>query len=338
VSPLSAFKPPANLAELSADGRTKWSERVSDLFTKVQDESGPLAQFYDPTAKDTAQGAAVKPVTWQAFPGTLLQPGGSDEQRWEQADRSRDKQDEYCEWGVERDDTGRISRVTFTTETPDYFDHLLHIDEARFRELYEDFLGQPVSLDDVRDGNGSLVETNPLNRSPNGRIAHLSEGSNNLFAAVALAGQATVLREKNKVRVTNKKELVVCGGLGNEQRNSDPQVAVAINDLAAQGFEMTLADPPGLYIHDFLSAGLQTPDDADAADFWTITRGGEQDALRAVFEVPAERGYTVSDLRDGDQPIRFGAQLADRVQVRITAVAQPGTHQPLPKPCVTEGG
>jgi hypothetical protein len=310
---------------------------VSDLFRRVQDESGPLAQFYDPTVKDTAQDAAVKAVIWPAFPGTLQQSGGSDEQRWRQAD-SRDAQDEYCEWGVERDDAGRIHRVTFTTETPDYFDHLLHTDEALFRKLYTDFLGGPVSVDDVRDPDGNLVATNPLNVSPSGRIAHLSEPSNNLFAAVALAGQATVLREKHNVRVTNKKELVVCGGLGNEQRNSDPQIAVAINDLAAEGFEITLADPPGLYIHDFLSAGLQTPDGADAADFWTVTRGDEGHALRAVFEVPAGRGYTVSDIRSGGQPIRFGSQLAQRVQVRMTAVAQPANHQPVLKPCVGQGG
>lgn len=332
MSPLSAFSPPGNLAELSAERRRKWSERVSGLFTKVQIEDGPLAQFYDPTVKDTAQDAALKPVIWPAFPGTLSTPGGADEQRWQQAD-ARDAQDEYCEWGVERDDT-RIIRVTFTTETPEYFDHLLQTDEAGFRELYEDLLGQPVAVDDVRDGDGELVAKNQLNRSPNGRIAHLSERSNNLFAAVALAGQATVLREKKGVRVTNKKELVVCGGLGNEQRNSDPQVAEAINGLASEGFEITLADPPGLYLHEFLSAGLQTPDGADAGDFWTVTRGDDQHAVRAVFEVPAEHGYTVSDVRIGDQPIRFGAQLADRVRVRITAVAQPGGHKPIPQPCV----
>jgi hypothetical protein len=78
---------------------------------------------------------------------------------------------------------------------------------------------------------------------------------------------------------------------------------------------------------------MTTPDGEDPATFWTVERGDPEHLLRARYEVPAERGYTVGDVRIGDRPIRFGAQLADRVQVRLTALAKPGMHQPERRPC-----
>jgi hypothetical protein len=334
---LPRFSPPGNLTEMSEEGRILWSSRVSDLFDLFPAQ---FPQFFNPVADEGGPADSETPtehrVAWPAFPGTLVTPGGSDEVRWNEADSSRDRQDEYCEWGVERNGDG-IVRVTFTTETPDYFDHLLKTDEELFRELYEDLVGEEVPVDDLRDANGDLDPKNQLNRPASGKIAHLSERSNNLLAAIALAAEATVLREKDGVQVTEKKALVRCGGLGEELRNSDPQIALAINQLAGEGNDISLADPPGLYIDEFLSAGIQTPDDADAADFWQLTRGDEEHAVRARFEVPTERGYPVSKITIDDQPITTGAQLADRVRVRIAAITLPGEHEPVPQPCVDGG-
>ncbi|HMJ33159.1 MAG TPA: hypothetical protein VK501_04505 [Baekduia sp.] len=333
MAKLTTFSPPAGPDDLSADARKQWSPRVSGLFQEVQDGSGPLPQFYDPTEKSTASDATSAVVPWPAFPGTLDQQGGTDEQRWQAAD-DREAQDEYCEWAVTRDDAGRVIRVTFTTETPDYYDHLLQADTARFEQLYAELAGRPIDLARVRGQDGNLNPLNPFNRAGDGTIVHLSQGSNTLGAAVTLAGQATVVRvDDDGHRVTNKKQLVRCGQLGGPDRNSDPQIAMAINNQAADGAEVSLADPPGLFLGDFLSAGLQTPDHADAKQFWTVTRGTAERSVRAVFEVPKERGYVVGDIVKQGHKITTGGQLAEHVRVRIVAAVLPGTVEPITKPC-----
>jgi hypothetical protein len=117
-------------------------------------------------------------------------------------------------------------------------------------------------------------------------------------------------------------------------RNSDPQIAAAVNDAAATGAEISLQDPMGLYIDRFAIGGMETPDGEDPAAFWTVERGRPTHVLRASYAVPPERGYQVGDITAEGQPIRFGAQLADRVTVRLTALVNPADHQPVRQPCV----
>lgn len=334
MAALERFGPPGNLSELSEDGRIAWSERVSGLIEDQRNAVGPGSgeplhpQFFNPLRGGDAE-AAERPVVWPAFPGRLA---GGGAERWERADGSREEQDEYCEWGVERSGE-EIVRVTFTTETPDYFQHLLETDRDLLLALYEEFSDAQPSIAELTDAKGRLDWANDFNRAASGAIAHLSQSTNNLFAAVALVAQATVLREKNGMRIVDKKALCRCNGLGDENRNSDPQIAIAVNQIAAEGEELSLADPPGLYIDEFLAGGMRTPDGADAADFWQVTRGDAAHALRAKFEVPAERGYSVSEIEIDGRPIEFGAQLAERVRVRVLALSRPGGHQPVPRPC-----
>jgi hypothetical protein len=80
---------------------------------------------------------------------------------------------------------------------------------------------------------------------------------------------------------------------------------------------------------------MTTPDGADPASFWTIERGTPAFALRASFAVPDQHGYTVSDIEIAGRRVDFGAQLADRVQVRISALAISGAKEPTPQPCET---
>lgn len=135
--------------------------------------------------------------------------------------------------------------------------------------------------------------------------------------------------------MTNQQQLVICGGLGDPSRNSDPQIAAAVNDLAGQGAQITIADPPGLYIAGLVTGDMEAPGGANPADFWTIERGTPERALRASYEVPAELGFTVGDITVGGRPIEFGAQLADNVQIKVTAIAaRPGSFSPQRYDCV----
>jgi len=55
----------------------------------------------------------------------------------------------------------------------------------------------------------------------------------------------------------------------------------------------------------------------------------------ASYEVPAELGFTVGDITVGGRPIEFGAQLADNVQIKVTAIAaRPGSFSPQRYDCV----
>jgi hypothetical protein len=325
---LTEFSTPANLTDSHAQA---WSSDVKETFAAF---AGRFPQFYDPTQSDTPEDATVATVIWPAFPGNLR---GGFRQRLEQADAERDVQSEYCEWGVEKNGAGKITRVTFTTEVPEYWRHLFERDRDGLLALYEQLVGEEPDPARLTDERGSYLAANEWNNSTTGRPAHLMQESNSLVAAVRLAAEATILREDNGVPVTGNEELVACGGLGDPARNSDPSIAATVNNAAASGNEITLNNPPGLYIDGLITGGMATPDDADPSAFWTVERGDAAHTVRAVYEVPEDQGrdYVVGDVTIDGQPIEFGAQLAIRVRVRVEAVVKPGNHRPQPQPCIS---
>ena len=192
-----------------------------------------------------------------------------------------------------------------------------------------------MKLSDLRDSEGRY---RPINRwndpSKPGRIAHLLQDTNTLGAAVDLVARATVPRVDARGQpVSEQQALVACADLGEPRRHSDPQIAGAVNTAARGGAEITLADPPGLHLGRPRTAGMVTPDGTDAAEFWTIERGGADHTVRARFEVPPSKNYLVGDITIGGKPIQFAGQLAERVQVWVKAVIKPGPHNPKPIRC-----
>jgi hypothetical protein len=331
VASLVRLATPARLRELSDADRDAWSARIGGTVAAL---ARRFPQFFDPTETDAGPDAMAPVIAWNAFPATLLPGATSEDQRWADADADRDRQDEYCEWSVERDDEGVLTRVTFTTEVPEYFAHLAERDPDRLLELYRELTGAPVRLNQIVV-NGTYRADNVFNRSTTGRLVHLIQQTNTLVAALRLAAEATVLRrDADGEPVTTAQQLVRCGGLGQPLRNSDPQIAGAVNDAAATGAEVTLQDPMGLYIDGLLIGGMRTPDGEDPAAFWTVERGDPGHVLRASYAVPPERGYRVGDITAGGRRLRFGAQLADRVVVRLTGLVRPAGHRSERLPCV----
>lgn len=333
---LDRFDTPGRLSQSSDTVAQRWSERVAGMFANPA--SGPLEEFpqlYDPTVTDTPDDHQVVRIVWRAFPAQLLAETTSEKERWERADSSRREQDEYCEWGVERDANGKVLRVTFTTELPEYFEHLVAHDRERLLEVYRELVGPEVEVelnDLVRDGEylriNAFNDPDATDRPP----VHLAHKPNTLGAAVALVAEATRPRERNGQLLTTKETLTQCLG-GAPLRNSDPQIAVVLNGAARAGDEITLQDPIGLYIDGLSTAGMQAPDGADPASFWTIERGTREHALRARYEVPGDRDYAVGDIKINGRVIQTGAQLADRVTVRITGLVKAADHEPSPLPC-----
>jgi hypothetical protein len=328
VAVLRRFRPPGLVADSK---RAEWSALVKRL---VSTADRGFAQFYDPTVTDTPASVDPSPVVWSAFPASLRAPAGK---LFEKGDRSRGTMDEYCEWAVERNRSGKITRITFTTEVPEYFGHLFKHDRARLLDIYQTFVSPKVKARDL-ERNKRYLPRNKWNKTTKGRPAHLIQGSNTLGAAVGLAAQATILRRRaNGEPVTTPQQLVACGALGNPLRNSDPQIASVVNDAARAGDLITLADPAGLYIDGLITGGMATPDGANPASFWKVERGKKGHAVRAAFEVPKGRDYVVGDITIGGQPIEWGGQLAVRVRVRLDALVKPASRKPKPQPCIGVG-
>lgn len=327
---LERFTIPGNVRDSPSNELLEaWHELVAGLFGN----QGEFPQLYDPTEEDTPAGSQLHRPDWHAFPVSLNRKTASADERNALADGNRENQDEYCEWSVERNGDV-ITRVTFTTEVREYYSTLAAQDPEALLALYRQFVSPEVQPADLFDGN-TYDPNNAWNRRVDGPIMHLCQTNNNLEAAIVLAAQATVLLERNGVRVTDQQDLVVCGRLGNPFRNSDPQIASAINGLAATGAKLTLEDPVGLYIDRLEMAGMEFPEGVDSAACWVIERGNVGHAVRARFEVPGGSG-TVSDVMIGGAPIRSGAQLADRITVRIGAISHsPKSFEPRVAGCKT---
>lgn len=339
---LEQFAAPAHLTELSPEALQAWHERNAAIVAASAAEFGP---YYDPTTEDTPDGLRPVRIVWAAFPATITAVHGHGAQRWDIADSSRSRpdglgHDEYCEWGVERDRDGKVVRVTFTTEAPEYWDHIAKTDPELLLALYRELAGADVQSDDVFR-NGQYLRRNQWNDvvGPDGgsvpaRPIHFLHGSNTLDAAIKLARDATVLRhDRDGQPVFDRQELVTCSALGEPLRTSDPQIAQVVNDAVAKGLEVTLKDPLGLYLDGLQSAGIVAPDGTDAIEFWHVERGTREHTVRASFAV-RDKPYVVGDLTIDGRPITRGGQVADKVRIRLDAFAKPGGTVPAREPCV----
>lgn len=331
MAKLERFDTPAGLKDRSP---SRWSDGVKKVFANYVGPQRP--QFYDPTAKNTPADTQKPMLAWFAFPAVVQAKEPSPLRRWQLADGERQLQDEYCEWTVERNKKGKVTKVTFTSEVPEYWEHLFKTDTQRLLALYKKFVDPRVELADLRGAGGAYRRENKWNTSQPGRLAHMVQTTNNLGAAIDLVANATVPRARSGQPVLDQQDLVRCGRLGEPLRHSDPQIAAAVNHAAREGAEITLGDPIGLYLGRPITAGMVTPDGVDAAKFWKIERGDAQHTLRARFEVPpqAKRGYVVGDIEIGGRPIEFGGQVAERLRVWVSAWLKKGSHKPAEQPCV----
>jgi hypothetical protein len=326
---LSRFSPPGHLNELTADGLEQWSSDLSKWFDDAargptgNHADSPRAQFFNPVRTDIADDAKEASVFWFAFPRTVHVSTPVDHDRWDKADSDRGVQDEYCEWAVERNPPtkGKIERVTFSSEVPEYWDLLAKDNPDRLLALYRELASPDVQIDHLLDRGGNYVRKNQWNSGPEVAPVHMTQRSNKLTAAIELAAAATIVRMEGEELLTSEQRLINCSNYGVNTRNSDPHIGASINELARDHHaDVTLADPPGLYINDFTPAGFKTPDGTDARTYWNFTRGEKGRWVRGVYEVPREKGYVVGDITIAGQTIDFGAQLADFVSIKIVGL------------------
>src|SRR3954454_9474925 len=149
---LPRFDAPGFLTDFNEAQKAAWSTFISDQFDQAArgnpDEllfDGPREQFYNPLKAPTDADAQTLDITWVAFPRNVTISTVSDLQRWRRAEASRDLQDEYCEWSVERDpQTDKITRCTFTCEGPEYWSFLAQSTPDVALALYQQFISPAV--------------------------------------------------------------------------------------------------------------------------------------------------------------------------------------------------
>ena len=326
---LTQFDPPGFLTDFTPDQRQAWSDWISSQLSDARDRAdqglrnyGPRPQFFNALTHPTGADAIEKDITWSAFPRIIGITSASDVERWTRADASRDVQDEYCEWSVTRDPaTQKILRVTFTSEGPEYWEFLASVNPTLVLKLYQDHVNQHVRPDQLFP-SGAYRRRNLWNSTTTQGAMHLIQRANSLGAEIELAASASLVRARGDGSLLDvERELIECGKYGERERHSDPHIGAQVNELARKKADVSLANPVGLCIAGLSVAGWAAPDGSNPLSYWTITRGTPEKALRAVYEVPAGKGFTVGDININDSPIEFGAQIADFITIKLTGLA-----------------
>jgi hypothetical protein len=206
--------------------------------------------------------------------------------------------------------------------------------KERILSLYRQLVDPAVAIEDLTvqtafAGAGgeqyNIGEYNPYNKwNTTHGIAHLCAPPNALTAEIQLGADATVRYRDGAGRPLTQPDALICGaGYGGPNRNSDPTIGATVNALARLGAMITIANPVGLYMDHIDTNGWELPDGIAARDCVRIVRGSARMIERLVVEVPAETGRTVSDLRIGGDPVRYGSQVAECITVKLIGVAAP---------------
>lgn len=325
---VTQFHAPANLTDFDGPLATAWSTWVSgqidaEVHALSQQNPGIQPQFYNASKLDVSGTAA--PISWPAFPNKVEIDFGDDPQQMFQQAESRNNQDEYLEWATIKQN-GKITRVMFTCEGPEYWRFIAQNAPDLLVSLYSKIAGQPVPKSDLLTAGGSYRVNNKWNAA---FAVHLIQPNNNLGAEIDIAAQATVLRKHGTHDpVTDAIELIECSLYGDEERNSDPHIGDVVNQKARLGCSVTLQDPIGLYIESMpMPDELQwkKPDGSLVGNYWTLERGDTDHILRLVYEVPAGelsggQPFVVGDITIEGDLIAFGGQLAKFLRIKLTGI------------------
>lgn len=303
-----------------------WHREISSLFSLIAELPGsaPGSGFYDASVTEI-NVVGRRPLVWIGFPRQLLitdHPGGrreafsKGETRGVAVPDGRTTQVEYLEWFTQCDERGRITKVTFTTETPEYWNALFRNPGGpnRVLELYRELLGNPgIELSEITDGSGNYNPLNPWNTT-RGIIHYIvNQPENTLQAALELvrAGLAGSLVSDNFETFNDLPAA------------ADPRVSIDTGGLMRKGLQITAADPVGIYVGGWDDTGWNKPDGSPVDNYWQVVRpagASAPPALRLVYEVPAREGFVVSDIRIGGRPIEFGGQIAEHLTVFFTGL------------------
>jgi len=310
---LLRFSPPAHLDDAGAgsDFPGLWHDLVSGLIAASTEVSGRGA--YVNPARRPGRRDRERAITWTGLSRPLLMEHRDDRRAAYRAAESRDAQIEYLEWHVEREG-GTISRVTFTTETPEYWRLLADVRPEVVLALYRRHVSPDIAEEDVfPDG-----EYDPANRwNTTDGIVHYIMPINSMGDLLGVSQEV----EPSQHAVDGYDALPYSRATG-----ADARINFDVWAMSRQGLSVATADPPGLYMIGWDDSGWTRPDGTPVGDYWTIERGSRGAALRVTYAVPDGEGFRVGDIRIGGRPIEFGGQIAEHITMSAHVVSG-GSHE-----------
>jgi hypothetical protein len=221
----------------------------------------------------------------------------------------RNPQIEYFEWKVDRKE-GKITKVTFVTETSDYYEQLWAVDRAAVLKLYRKLVSPAVAEADLHS-RGKYNKFNKWNTTDG--IVHYIHRANSFAAAIGLS------RDSVRADAPFRDNYEARPGLAANLTSADPRISFDIHMLIRKGLAVSLKNPISLYITGWENSGISHPDGSPAGNYWRIVRGKPGMVLRLEYEVPASLGFAVGDLWIGGRPIEYGGQLAEQITVSLAA-------------------
>lgn len=270
--------------------------------------------FYD-ASKTNVTRLADHHLVWMGFPRDVLITGFRDDRRGAfAAAEARMLQNEYFEWHVAKAPNGKIKKVTFVTETPEYWQRLAQYEPATVVALYRSLVDAaaamtPAQVQAIVFPGGTYNRYNSLNAVDG--IVHYIQSINTLDAAIGL-----VQSSLNSGGRRDNYEMPQ-----SPDTNVDPRVALDIANLVRTPLLVTLRDPIGLYIAGWDDSGWTKPNGQPVGNYWRVVRGVMGAALRVEYEVPASEGFLVGDIKIGGRRIEYGGQLAEHITVTIAGTA-----------------
>jgi hypothetical protein len=238
----------------------------------------PVGQFYNPTVTNV-NVAGQRVLVWMGFPRELLIAHRDQRQRaFEVGDtRGPDRpgmttQVEYLEWRV-TPQAGKIKKVTFVTETPEYWRKMFSFDRGvRVLELYRELVNPAITREQITNADGSYNELNVWNTAKG--IVHyiVNSPANTLGAAIGLAKGSVVLTSSiaDGFHVRDNYEVPATRLAGT---SADPRVGLDVNDLARKDLSVTLREPIGIYMTAWDDTGWTKPDGSPVGNYWRVVRG-----------------------------------------------------------------
>jgi hypothetical protein len=356
------YRPPADIDDysrrpaLAETLRDNWDTFIGDTIRGAE-----RGLFYDAANDPVPNVVPVRqPIPWNGFPRSLWQWFNADADPAGRAaalaavEVRREifrvplangatlpiferQQDEYCEWHVDRNAGGGITRIAFTSEGPEYFQEMAAVDLTLVGDLYREHVNPAVRDEelvwpvDVRNQNGQIVfPKGSYNRwnewNTRKGIMHLTHRANTLGAEINLAADSTVqFPVPPAPAATLPFRLICCAQFGGVNRSSDPLIGAGVNGLAQSGLSITLDNPVGLYIQSVGIGGLRAPNGAPLGDgALRIVRASPDRSLilRAEVAPPAGATFTLDQCTFEGEPLTGGGQIARRITMVLFGLAK----------------
>ncbi len=199
----------------------------------------------------------------------------------------------------------RITRVTFTTETPEYWTRSPRHDPDRVLALYRRARRAAVERADLFPGGRTY---DPLNRwNTTDGIVHYVMPINSMGDLLGVSQEA----EPTGRALDGYDALPYARATGADARINEDIWAMTRSG-PCRGHRRP-ARPAHRRLGRHRAGAPRTARRSATSGGWSAAGAGA--ALRVVYEVPATAGYVVGDIRIGGRPIEFGGQLAEHVMV-----------------------